>query len=359
MLTCLTDVIGVTTNECPCILSGLDGPTKEKLKLSKSGLYLDDVPGSVTINELKYIDYCFNMAEMSFRAIASAQKIVDGDIKTALSSQYKPAKNKFMGNVGQLTYVTSLNASKRFQFMRLRPIEISDGVITVNRVRLVTDIAGEFPFYIYRTPAEGNDIELIYTGSFNSPGGNLVASTGPEFPVMPLSMTGTSYDYYFVWDRGETNAKPKDNKIDCNCGNGGIGGAEIYLEVTGGQGDSMNSVAQIPVDKMAHGLVIDVSITCQAGNVICREYDQNDAVSVVLAWMMLFKSNQLLVQSIIDSGEINRYTMMDKEKLYGKRANFISEYNTRLNFLISTMDVTSSDCFICRDNKIIKATILS
>lgn len=359
MLTCLIDLIGVTKNECPCILTGLDDATKAKLKVSKSDLYLDDVPGAVSIASLKYMDNCFNMAEMSFRAIDTAKKIVEGDIKTALSTKYRPAKNKYMGNVGQLAYVSTLPVSKQFQYMRLRPTEVSDGVITINNIRLATDIAGEFPFYLYRTPQGSNGLELVYTGSFITGGNTLTAVTGSDFPELPLAIARTPYDYYFVWDRGGSAVRPKDNKIDCNCGGGGMGGAELYLEVTGGEGDNLNSVAQLPADRMAHGLVLDLSIACVSGNVVCREFDQNDAVSVVLAWMMLFKANHLLVQDIIDSGEINRYTIMDREKLYGKRANYISEYNTRLNFLSATIDVTGSDCFICRDSTMIKATILS
>src|SRR6188768_3225726 len=202
MLTCLTDLIGVTKNECPCILDGLTPEVKARLKVSKSDLFLDDVPGSVTINSLKYIDYCSNMAEMSFKAIATAAKIVEGDIKTSLSTRYKPAKNKYIGNVGQLAYVSSLPVSRQFQYMRLRPTEISDGVMTIANIRLATDISGVFPFYIYRTPQGGNGLEEIYTGTFTSPGNALIGITGGEFPAMPLAENQNPYDYYFVWDRG-------------------------------------------------------------------------------------------------------------------------------------------------------------
>lgn len=359
MLTCLTDLIGVTKTDCPCIVSGLDEPTKEKLKVSISQLYLDDIPGAITFNSLPYIDSCLNMAEMSFKAIESAAKILDADIRAALSSRYKPAKKKFVGNIGQLAYVTSLPAAKQFQYMRFRPVEISDGLMTITRIRLATDTAGTFPFYIYRTPQGGNDLELIYTGDVNSSGNGLVPVTGPAFPEMPLAAYQTGFDYYFVWDRGVTSARPKDNKIDCNCGGGGMGGAEIYLQVTGGEADNLNSVAQLPSDRMAHGMVIDLSISCVAGTVVCREFDQNDAVSVVLAWMMLYKANELLVQAVIDTKEINRYTMMLRDDLYGKRSSFASQYNTRLKYLIDTIDVSSSDCFICRESTMIKATILS
>ena len=92
---------------------------------------------------------------------------------------------------------------------------------------------------------------------------------------------------------------------------------------------------------------------------ICREYDRENAIAVTMAWAVMYKAGELLIESILNSNEINRYTMMNREALYGKRSHFRKEYETRIMYLAQVIDFSSSDCFICRDNTMYMSGIMS
>ena len=354
---CLKNIIGITNSDCPCVIDGLTPEEVEKLRESESGLYLDELEGGVNIRSLEHLDSCQNMAEMALGARDTAVKKLNDDILVALQNKYRSAKKAFIGNIGRPSYTKNMNVNMPYQFMRLRPIRQSDAIMKISGLRLILDRQAMVMVNILRAPKGANQGEVIFSETVTASANTYTAVPIPEPLEYPLSANGELYDYYIVWSRLGTGANPKDLKISCNCSSGS--GYDQFFDVSGGEMSDLNYLNNARGDRYSHGIVLDVDIRCKPGELICREYDRENAIAVTMAWATMYKAGELLIESVMNSGEVNRYTMMNREYLWGKRNHFRKEYETRVLYLASVMDVTSSDCFICRDTHFMKAGIVS
>jgi len=332
-----------------CILEGLTEEEIAKLRESKSGLYLDDLEGGVNLRAISQIDYCKDFAEKALSARNTALKKIEADVLTSLSNKYKADKKPYIGVVGKTSYTSNLNVSKKYQYLHLKPHSHSDGVLKLNRIRLIASESEQTTFRII----DGNGNE-IYSVEVQTQKNTFVTIPAPE-GVLPLSENGAVLSYYLVWDR--VSAMPKNVKTDCNCG-GGTGGYKVYFEAEGGEADSLNNLTE-GTDAFTHGLALDVEIRCLPQRLICREYDRENAIAVTMAWATLYKTGEMLIEAVLSSGEVNRYTMMGRDYLWGKRNHFKKEYEMRVEYLGSTIDAGSSDCFICRESRIFMGGIIS
>lgn len=354
---CLENIIGITNSDCPCVIDGLTPEEVAKLRESASGLYLDELEGGVNIRSLEMLDACQNMAEMALGARDTATKKLRDDILVALQNKYRTAKKAFIGNIGRPSYTSNMSVSMPYQFMRLRPVGTSDAIMKISGIRLIVDRAAMVLVQIIRAVKGGNQGEVVFSETVTT-NANAYTAIPVATPLeLPLSGGGEIYDYYVVWSRLGTGANPKDLKVSCNCSGGT--GYEQFFEVNGGELNDTSYLNGGKLDKYSHGLSLDVDIRCKPGDLICREYDRENAIAVTMAWATMYKAGELLIEAVMNSGEVNRYTMMNREYLWGKRNHFRKEYDTRVIYLASVMDVTSSDCFICRDTHFVKAGILS
>lgn len=357
---CLTDIIGITESNCPCILDGLTEEQKALLKVSKSGLYLDNLEGAPTMSAITMLDACQNYAQLALEARSNAVKKIYADMLAALAVKYKTGKGAFIGNIGRPSYAGTLNVSKRYQFIKIKPIEQSDAVVKVTGLRLVLDRDALVPVKILSAPVGGNQGTEVLAADLQAVANTYVALPIPPTGLsLPLSANGEQLEYYVVWDRGIAGlANPRDLKLDCNCGFKGNGFSD-FVKANGGELDDINMLSTGTSDQYSHGITMDVDIRCVPGNMICREYDNENAIAVTMAWAVMYKAGELLIESILGSREVNRYTMMNREALYGKRSHFKKEYETRIVYLASVIDVSSSDCYICREATMFMAGIQS
>jgi len=100
-----------------------------------------------------------------------------------------------------------------------------------------------------------------------------------------------------------------------------------------------------------NGLVLDIQVGCQPDNMIYENYyNQIHATDQVLAYAARFKTAELLIESIMNSTEINRYTTMDNQFLWGKRNHFRKEFQDRVNWLVSPdgFDLSTDNCYQCK-----------
>ena len=95
------------------------------------------------------------------------------------------------------------------------------------------------------------------------------------------------------------------------------------------------------IKQPANGLLLDVEVGAAETQVLVDGYETNAAVTNVVALALRFKAAELLVERIINSNEINRYTTIDQQFLWGKRNEFRKNYQDRINWLISTEGLRS------------------
>lgn len=357
---CLTNIVGVTKDDCVCLTAGLDSEMIARLGKSTSGLYLDDLPGGITLRALDYMDSCNNMAEMSFRALESAALKLESDIAVVINDKYNKVASNFNGMIGQMSYSGTMNTERRWQGMIFRTANNSDAVMTVSRVMLVANETGIVNFKIIKASPGMAMGEEVFSGNINAVAHNYSSFDFTNPLVMPLSDNGKQLDYFFLWDTSTVpGIQPKDNKIDCGCSAAQTQTILSYLKPMGVELSSITNLQDGKVDNFTHGILVDAVIKCNNAELVCREYDENEAIAVVLSYAIWYKAGELLIEDVQKSPEVNRFTTMNREYLWGKRNHFRAEYDSRISYLSASLDLNSSSCFICKQDGLFKATIMA
>jgi len=351
MMQCLTEVVGVTQSDCQCVVQGLTTDDLAKLRASKSGLFMDNLPGGVHMKALQRIDACKTFMQFAIGARDNAIQTVENDLIVALNNQYKKDKPNFIGQIGRMSYATTLGVSRPWQGMQITPYTAGDGVIMLNRLFIVLNGAATVTVKIFRVIVGSVMGEEVASYPVTTTANNYIpVDIGPNPLKLPLLYQGNAVEYYVLYDlSGAPGVQPKDTGINCSTCNGGIQPFSNYVTVRGVQLNDTSTLNDKITDAFSHGLILDVKISCDSEALICREYDADDAVAVVMAYCVYFKAGELLIEEVLKQPDVSRYTMMAREYLWGKRNHYRAEYEQRLLYLSTAINVADSNCYVCRN----------
>lgn len=352
---CLKQIVGVTLSDCTCIINGITGDALTALRVSTSKLYLDDLPGGVHLKALTNADACRTMGAMAISARDNAIKTLEADMVVALNNKYVKSNKNFTGQIGRMSYAGSLGVTRPWQGLRIRPVDFSDAVLKVTRVAIIVNSVSTFNIRVLKVPygsTMGTQVaEFPVTTVAN--GYVYVSTMTGDIPLtLPFVDQGEQFEYWFVYDRTEGGGAvvPKDTGVQCtSCNQTEFMNLSSFVNVQGIEVDTLGTLNNAKVDGFSHGLILDATIKCDTTKLFCREYSENDAVAVVMAWATLFKAGELLIEDVLKQPDVNRYTTMAREYLWGKRNHFRKEYETRVTYLAATVDVTASNCYVCRE----------
>lgn len=349
MLECLKEIIGVTQSDCECIIDGLTTNQVLILKQSTSGRYMDDLPGGVHLKALTRMDSCKSMYEMAISARDNAIKTVEDDLIIAMNTKYKKNKSSFTGQIGKMSYAQSLPVLNPWQGLQITPLEYGDTLIKVTKLQLVLSQSGPVTVKLFRAPVNTVMTEEIGMWNVNAVGNSytMINLTGPI--QLPAVVNGVLMEYYFAYDLTGTTAAPKDTTIICLPCNGGISGYGDFIRATGVQFGSPETLNYLNRDTYSHGFILDVDIRCDTNSFFCKAYKDDDAVAVSIAYATWYKSGELLIEDVLKQTDITRYTLLNKEYLWGKRNHFRKEYGDRLTYISQVLDPANTNCYICRE----------
>jgi len=85
----------------------------------------------------------------------------------------------------------------------------------------------------------------------------------------------------------------------------------------------------------------------------------NDEKAMVTAHAIRYEAGRSLIDNILGTGNINRYTMLPSETLWNLRNHFVERYEEMIAYLCQEADISSNDCLMCDDKSINKVSILS
>lgn len=349
MLECLAGIIGVTTSECECIIQGLTPEQRAEMAVSTSGLFLDNLPGGVHVKSIKYVDACKSMYDMTKNAIATAKQVMESDLIVALNSRYTTSKKTYNGNIGRMSYAQSLAVVKPWQGIKLKPREYSDSVVTIQRMHIAVNEAADLTIKIFRVYVNSVMGEEIHALPVTTVANGYALVTLPTNGIsLPLVYNNEPVEYWVLYDlSANPTVLPKDTNFACGSCNGGVSGYSEFLTAQGVQVDDTALLNQAKLDNYSRGLILEVKITCESSKLFCREYSATEAVAVVMSYSTWYKAGELLIEDVMKTPDVNRYTTMAKEYLWGKRNHFRAEYESRLNYLASSLNVTDSNCYVC------------
>lgn len=363
---CLQNIIGVTANTVIPFYDELSGDTQTAIAAGSSGLFMDDLSGGIDLLGIETVEEMNKILALALQARNAASRVLEQDLLVAMTARYQAAKPKFIGDIGRPQVSGTLTSTGDVQGVRLRAIMPIAGTIAINRLSICINASQTFNIYVGRSESMNDYLEeVLYTFPVTTTAGNFsVADMSSESSLieLPLEINGVEQEYYVFWKRSEAgNALAKNNEIRCNtCGAKAANNSVRQFIHADGVALASTENLKIPtVDLYAHGLRIQCTIGCENRYVICREYNKKNQVELLMNWAALYKAGELWIEYIMKAADVGRTNLTNREYLYGKRNHFRKEFETRITAIANQMELGETNCYQCKEDRIIKGTIYS
>jgi len=346
---CLENVIKLSRTECECF----DADKPVDVSEGKSDIYLDELEG-LNLKLIESASDCESgsLWDMMSKSRENATKQFKTDLLTAISVNYTPKRPAFSGIIGSTQFTRTLALTTNQALLKVTPYPIVGGYMTIKQIGLLFNASASFNISVYSNEDETTPIAVYPVTSTANSLQYVTLTTPLKLPLWSKLIDGL--EYYFVYDL--TGAYlPKDNKSDCGCGGGSQKTLfKNWVNVKGSVGNSPALFSTFTDTTELNGLILDASFTCETSRIICSEDSpldfENDAMAMNYAYAIRAKAGEMLIEMILASGEINRFTMLDREVLWGKRNRYRALYEEWIGWISNNLQVIESDCLMCRPN---------
>lgn len=354
-MACLDNVIKLSRTECECF----DPATGANE--GQSEVYLDELEG-INLKLLSGAENCEQgeIWDIMVKARENATLALKADLLGCMQSRTMPKKPNYSGIVGSVINNASLSLTTSKAGILVKPYPTVGGTMTIRRIGLIMNASVAIQIQVFDNDEYQDTPIAQYT--INSVANSITYGTLTEPLVLPLwSKNVNCLEYYFVYTI--SGFQPRNNGITCVPCSGGATRvvSDNWMSIKGIKGDGTDYASFVTTGEL-NGLVLDADLSCEGSRVICSdEYplDFTAGNGLQIAYAIRYKAGAILMDSILSSDEINRYTMMDREALYGKRAHYQKMYHDFIAYLCENTQYINNDCWICKpSNHISRGTIL-
>jgi hypothetical protein len=365
IMDCITDIIGVTNNASIPFYNELSEEMQAAIAVSNSDLFMDALPGGIDLMAIDTQESMEFALQSALDAKTEAQKSLKADLLLAINSRFQPAKIKFNGQVGQRSVSGVLHTSGQYQGQRYRMIEAIAGNIKINAISLCLNGAATFNVYIHKVYAKDMSFvdEPLHTLEITTVAGSWTNATMPEGGItLPMEEDGHPLEYWIFYDRNEAGGlMPKNNNIRCGSCNGRdlTRALNAYMTYKGVAFSDTQRLHNVTADERGHGFSVSMEVGCDTDTVVCREYDKQEAIQQMMAWATRYKAGELWIEYIFKGAQVNRVNLQNREYLWGKRNHFRKEYEDRITAIANNLTLGETNCYTCKEDKIVKGTIYS
>ena len=298
----------------------------EDLTLSKSGLYLDRLPGLGAEFFAPDGNYgaCDEATSYLARMVSARQEgleLTREAILRALKAEYPLQAFPYSWDIGQKTGYGAANGTT----LTLTTGTYTDAILHISRIGVVAS-------------GEGDAVITL-----SQPGASIQTFTIPVAQLgynsieadLQLPLDGTAYTFE-VSTTG--TVRLQSNSLGCGCG---ARDTALFKHIKFSQ-------------STGNGISLAASIKCGVGTVLDRTYAADSDVQKVMARMLFYRSGVVLCDYVLgqtapDSSDTNL------EYVVAKRADLLKEFDERLRWLVeSGIDSSSSACFQCSGGRIVR-----
>jgi len=350
MAKCFDGLVGISRKESnPCFPA-----IPADYKKSKFNLFLDELEGGITLDSIQSaLDDPSYLIEKFKVAISGAQNFFKADLLADLAMRYKTASEPFMGIVGNRSFARTRQMASQWAGMKLKVKPKIGAYLSISKIYLYMDqTVEEIPFEIakLRKLHDGTYVEELVKALTLSSVANSEKENNLSEPItLPLfELDGTTADYYLLYDRS-AGFLPKDNAARCNCGRSELRLFQ-YLEAAGVEGNR-NTPQDMSTAIVSNGIVLQAEAKCGTDDVICDAMEINEAVGMITAYAQWYKAGEILIDAILASSEINRYTTANRDFLYSRKNKFNQEYHARIRWIGENINLSGTDCYACDEDK--------
>ena len=363
--TCLDKIIGVTSKTDIPHYADLDADLQTEIAISSSGLFLDKLTGGIDLYAIEDDTYMPKVLNLAIDARDEAVKVLNDELLLPINNRFHAAKTKYIGSIGRRTVSATSTSSGNNQGHRYRMHEPIAGYISISAISVNVNGVGNFNVYVARCDVNEKTVEeVLYTFPVISAANvwtNCDMTSQPTGIQLPMQVNGEPQEYYIYWKRDEAGGLfAKNNDIKCSlCDKAGDKALSGFMQYDGISFSDMNNLKAGGVDKLGHGISVRAVVGCDHSMVICREAEKKDAVLKMMQWAALYKAGSLWIEYLIKSGYINKEGLQNREYFWGKRNNFEKEFSERITSIANAMELGETECYVCKDDTMFKATIFS
>ena len=337
---CFDTVIGLTREKDDCIVEW-----DANYALSDSNLYLDELQG-MSLQVVDSTGYNPDLWEKMARAKENAITAFKSDIVQEILKYKEPIRNRFSGEIGGRNFSSLVQASTYYG-MRMFS-DVKGGKFILRGLTLTLNTTENLDLLIY------DEYDLLYTIPVSSLA-NRPHKT--SFTAVELDLEG---NYYFLI---QPTGTPYNTKLTCGCG-GYVWcfnpdtpcyrySRDKWTEwamVAGVQGSDLTIREDWSRTKNAMGMRLHGNFTCDIFSILCNEDSDfvNNEIDLAIAWSLLYKAGEFLSNYILDSNQVNRYTLLGVEAMNENRIYYSKRYVVLIDFIASNIEDERNECLRCK-----------
>lgn len=359
-MNCLDTSIGLSRTVCNCFE---DVP--QDYDVSDSGYYLDELEG-INLKMAEGSADCAQggMWDLLQKARTNAINDFKGDLLTQIGSYYKKTLENITYSIGSQKYTTAYNPATTYAGMRLVPKAVRNGIIKLNSIKLIFNVTTTIQCHIFNSLSS----TALHSFSVNTTANTPSSSAALNYEL-PMYVDGDYVEYYIVYEM-PVSGYPLQNKIVCSsclkwdircCDEPCFGNRVVKdqtwnnsLMVGGIKGDTWQELdEQTGIGNQNNGMILNLTMNCNYEELICQNTDYtNGGLPMALAKSIQLKAGALLCDYVMSSGNINRFILMDRERIMQKKAEYLKEYQNRILWLAQNMDVGTDSCYYCESKMV-------
>ena len=354
---CYENIVGLSRTNCECYEIPSDAET------SLSGLYIDEL---TSLSFISAINDCENNNDV-WEQLAKSRQIAiatfQADVNALLMKHHRLRRANFKGSIGRAIAKNNITQTTgEYYGVRIYCANVKSGYIKINRIGAMFKSTGALDLLIYN-----NLGELIESITLNTTANTINQNTvSIELPLH--SDYVENLEYFLIYQSGAN--KCMGNDLKCNCG--GFKATYNTLQpyflqpvldrnymwaqwvmVGGFHSASLPDFSSCSTssNNYMYGLTFDVELKCSVNEVLCADgldFESNNLAGA-MALAIQYKSGATLARWIVNSGKLNRFTMINTEQLLEDIKEWDSLYNSMTTFIADEADTSVNDCLVCKD----------
>jgi len=354
---CYESIIGLTRSDCECYV-GMPDSAHDSL----SGLYLDELVGLGFIQSMTNCDNGDDLWLNMGKAVDNAISVFQADTNALLLRNFRVRRNPFRGGIGRITSGNVSLLIGNYLGVRFYCDNVKSGVLQIRSIGTIFRDTGLLSLSIYNNLG---DLLGVYDL-------NTVADVHTQNAVdieLPLHSDYADHVEYFFVYQYDGNLIPKVNDIKCSCGSfkpkfdcgnpyfrvnhDTIYGWADWLMVGGINSVSLPDFTDCGcrTNNNMYGLTFNVDLRCKIGEVLCLDSldFEGNPLAAAMALAIQNKAGEILGTWVLQSGNLNRFTLINTEQFITDVSNYKATYNQMVKYIAESADITQNDCLSCLD----------
>lgn len=344
---CLEEnTIGLTKTDCPCF--DTDKPTNYNTSLS--GLYLDEL---VTLSDIKKLENCEHgsMWAMMQNSIGEATQVVEEDLISCVKEKVNKSKLSCNKSIGGHKHDKNLTQTTTYAGLKITLWNLKGATAILRSITTLFGANGTVEAKIIFKNLEIQDKTLTLNTTANGQNEN----TFTAIEMYQYSEYCDNIEIYIVYEVDQA-VLARNNEVDCGCGKE-VQCYKEFAKVEGVSGNDLSNIQNWNTTRYAEGLILGMNFRCKEENVICDgQIEWADNYGRNIARAIQYLSAFKLYEKIYYSNDPSVWATVGKEDLETMLPRLETKYREYLGKVCKEIDLSNTDCFVCKDDWGIKHT---